>query len=166
MIIFITKERKWREEEETLNSRCAKWHPGPRYPGSGYYLKYCSGSRWHHLVHTACSGEVTRGSNAEREIIFIGTPNLCSPHHRHRPTVIWELFCTRILHQYQKQPPHNMAVWRRHFVPEFFNRTRNGCHTKWQSRGVPLGVVFQLQKGTADIIDAWMVCCLIEATLE
>ena len=24
----------------------------------------------------------------EREIIFIGTPNLCSPHHRHRPTVI------------------------------------------------------------------------------
>ena len=24
----------------------------------------------------------------ERDIIFIGTPNLCSPHHRHRPTVI------------------------------------------------------------------------------
>ena len=24
----------------------------------------------------------------ERDIIFIGTPNLCSPHHWHRPTVI------------------------------------------------------------------------------
>ena len=27
-------------------------------------------------------------TSLERDIIFIGTPNLCSPHHRHRPTVI------------------------------------------------------------------------------
>ena len=29
----------------------------------------------------------------EREIIFIGTPNLCSPHHRLRPTVILVAAC-------------------------------------------------------------------------
>ena len=29
----------------------------------------------------------------EREIIFIGTPNLCSPHHLHRPTVILVAAC-------------------------------------------------------------------------
>ena len=28
------------------------------------------------------------GGGGEREIIFIGTPNLCSPHYRLRPTVI------------------------------------------------------------------------------
>ena len=71
--------------------------------GSALAAKTCSSCRFQ---LSACAGLSMRknAGNAsmleaatswvEREIIFIGTPNLCSPHHRHQPTVIY----TREIH--------------------------------------------------------------------
>ena len=52
---------------------------------------------------------------SKREIIFIGTPNLCSPHHRHRPTVMilqQEMCSTNAPVQERKRLQLQFAPWK------------------------------------------------------
>ena len=44
-----------------------------------------------------------RTPDRERDIIFIGTPNLCSPHHRHRQTVILVAACAARMDMMRKE---------------------------------------------------------------